>query len=410
MPYELLEDEQQIDKDIGRFGARTASNIATRAVGLPGDIFSLINEFIVRPGQKAITGREGVPYQETYLGKALPTTETHRKGIESRFGDFTKPKNKIEKFADDVIEDTATLFDPRKIAKKSVKGLDIFRNLAKSLGANLAGETVKQNTRNENAGNWTKAGSLFILSLLDKESAAQQVGKLYSEANANLPSNAKTSAKTLTRQIDNLEHNITKKRPKENLSPPEKFVIDQTDKIRNLIKDGEINIEQAISQKKSLYKELGTLYKNVPKLSEQKNVKNLAKQIGSFINDSIGQYGKTNPQFYKPYKNADDAFGTLAKSNFLSQWVENNVIQHPVTSGLIHLFGPVSGATATAILPYQAVKLSYRIAKSPTLAKIYAKTTKAAIKEDAITFNKYLKELDNALQKEENNDRYEFID
>jgi hypothetical protein len=82
--------------------------------------------------------------------------------------------------------------------------------------------------------------------------------------------------------------------------------------------------------------------------------------------------------------------------------------------GLLHIVGgSIGGAAAStvgAVLPYQAAKLTYRIAKSPILAKIYGNTLKAAAKEDAKSFNKYLKELDEKIQKEESEDKFEFID
>jgi len=416
MPYELLEDEPEnlaatIGKEGLRQGARTTSNLATRAIGLPGDIFSLLNQFIAKPASKFITGQEGVPYEETALGKVLPTTETHRKGLETVTGDYLKPKNKIEKFADDVIEDTALLFSPAGLVSKSIKkGSKLLRSFAKSIGANIGGEATKQFTGSETAGDITKLGALFFSSILDQPSAIKQIGKLYQKAETNLPETAKTSAKNLETKLNSLEKTITKNRPIENLSPSEKFVINQTDKIKNLIKNGEINIVQSIAQKRSLNQELSTLYKEVPKLGDQKKVKGLAKQINSFLNEAISDYGKKNPKFFKPYKEADQAFGTLASSNFISNWVDKNVVNSPVTTGLLHLFGPVSKTVAKVAVPYQAAKLGYRIAKSPTLAKIYGNTLKAAAKEDSKNFNKYLKELDMHLQREESQDRFEFID
>lgn len=418
MAYELLEEEQSHEnssldygKEFGRHIGRTASNLSTQAVGLPGDIFSLVNEFIAKPAAEAITGEKGVPYEETFLGKALPTTETHRKRLEGASEGFLKPQNKVEQFVGDVVDDTAMLMNPVTAAKTGIKlGSKLFKSLAKSLGANVAGESVKQVARDETSGNLTKAGSLFLLSLMDQESAAKQVGKLYSVAESNLPANAKTNAGGLSKQLDSLDNKITKSRPKVNLSAPEKFVVDQTDKIRNLIQNGEISVEQAIAQKRSLNKELSTLYKEVPKHSDQKTVKNMAKQINGFLNKTIEDYGRTNPKFYKPYKDADQAFGTLARSNFISQWVDNNVVQHPLTTGLLHLFGPIGTSAAVAVAPYQAAKLTYRISKSPTLAKIYGQAVKAAAKEDAVLFNKYLKNLDAEIQKEESKDKYEFID
>lgn len=420
MPYELLEDAPEnfalrTGKEGLRHGARTLSNLATRTVGLPGDIFSLINEFIAKPATEFATGKEGVPYEETLLGKALPTTESHRKGMEEVTGEFLKPQNKIEKFADDVIEDTALLLNPSSMISKGTKKIaPLFKSFAKSLGANVAGETVKEFRGSETQGDFTKLGSLLFLSFIDQPSAAKQVAKLYEAAQSKLPKNATVNAAPLSKDLQSLENQITKGRPLENLAPPEKFVVDQISKSKNLIKNGQINVEQAIAQKRSLYKELTTLYKEVPKIAEQKNVKNLAKQIGNYLNKTVEEYGKKNPKFYKDYKDADQAFGTLAQSNFLSNWIDNNVVQHPLTTGLLHLLGvpfaSIGGAASGAIVPYYGIKLGNRIMKSPVLRKIYGNTLKAAAKEDARSFNKYLKQLDDGLQEEELQDRFEFID
>jgi hypothetical protein len=416
MPYELMEEEPESLGQQGlRHGARTLSNIGTRAIGLPGDIFSLINQFIAKPATESLSGEEGVAYEETLLGKILPTTETHRKGLEEVTGEYLKPQNKIEKFADNIIEDASLLINPSRLVTEGVKKVPLFvKSLAKSLGANVAGESLKEFGAGETAGDLTKIGSLFLLSVLDKESAAKQVAKLYGQAESKLPKDAKVSAKSLEKNINSLETQITKGRPRENLSAPEKFVIDQIDKSRRLIKDGSINVEQAIAQKRSLYKDLTTLYKEVPKKTEQKTVKNLAKKVGNYLNQTVKEYGKDNTNFYKDYKNADEAFGTLARSNFVSSWIENNIVQHPLTTGLLHILGTPLGTTvgvATgAILPYQGMKLMYRITKSPTLRNIYGKTLKAAAKEDVPLFNKYLKDLDSGLQEEENKDKFEFLD
>jgi hypothetical protein len=419
MPYRLLDEEPQsftsklgdFGKEGLRHGTRTASNLATRAVGLPGDIFSLVNQFIAKPASKLITGEEGSPYEETLLGKVLPTTETHRKGLEQKTGEYLKPQNKIEKFVDDTIEDASLILNPTKlVATGAKKAGPIFKSLAKSLGANLTGETAKQLGTTENTGNLTKLGALFFLSVLDQPAAAKQVSQLYSKAESNLPAGAKIPSKNLEAKINGLEKSITKNRPLENLSPQEKFVITQSDKVKNLIKNGEINVEQAIAQKRSLNQELATLYREVPKLGDQKKVKGLAKQINGFLNEAISDYGKKNPKFYKPYKDADQAYGTLAQSHFLSNWIDKNVVHSPVTVGLMHLFGPVAKVAPAVAFPYHIYKLGYRIAKSPTLRKIYANALKAATKEDTKVFNKYLRELDQGLQEDESQSRYKFID
>ncbi len=418
MPYELVQEEVKqpsLIQGIARQPIRVGSKLATRAAGLPGDVLSLVNQFIAGPTAQAITGKKALPYEETFIGKAIPTTEQHRAALRSKTGEFLEPQNKVEKFVDDVIEDTALLFVPGGKVAKGIKAVSPVaktgRNLAKSVGANLLGETAEQVSGSKEAGAFTKAGALFLSSILDAPSAAKQVGNLYKTAEKNLPSGATTSAGNLSSNMSSLKKSVTKGRPENALSPPEKFVINQIDKVESLVKDGKISVEQAVAQKRSLNQELASLWKDVPGKKDQQTVKSLAKQINAYLNKTIEEYGRTNPKFYKPYKDADQAFGTLARSNLMSKWAEKNLATSPVTHGLLHLFGsPIGAVGAAAIPPYQAAKLVYRVGKSPALREIYSRTLRSAAREDATAFNKYVKELDDALQKQESKDRFEFID
>lgn len=423
MPWELVEDEtpqesglKSFGKEAGRFVGRQAYNIGTRIAGTPGDIMSLVNEFIARPVTEFVEQGPSLPYEQTFMGQAFPTTETQRKNIEPFFGESIKPRNEVERFTDDVLEDTSMLFSPGGALKTGGKVMNkLFKSLAKSTGANIVGESVKQVSDSEEAGAATKIGALFLSSLLDQEGTAKQIGKLYKQAEAKLPQGATTSSKTLNKQLNSLKTNITKGRPTENLAASEKFVLDEIEKVERLSTNGIIPVDQAWAQKRSLSENLTKLYQNVPGRKDRKRAKNLAKQVNGFLRETIRDYGKKNPEFYKPFKEADEAFGTIERSNWMSNWAERNISRSPATLGLVHFVsGPlgmsVTGGVGGLAAANQVGKLAYRVSKSPALAKMYAKTVKAAASEDVVAFNKYLNELDEALQKEENEEFWEFID
>ena len=414
MAYKLLDDEpsnKYVDaaSGIARNVARTGTNLATRAVGLPGDILSLVNEFVAKPISEKITGHEGVPYEKTLLGKVLPTTESHREALATKTGDYLKPRNKIEKFSDDVLEDAALLFNPSKAVKLggALLGKGV-KNLAKSLGANLAGESVKQLTGNELAGNLTKIGTLGIASIIDHPGAEKQISDLYKKQDDLLSPNAKVNSRALSKNLDHLETKITKKRPIESLSSEEKYVLNQINKIRPLIESGEASVEQLIAQKRSFNADNANLFKEFGSARAVKGIKEMAKPIGTYLKSAIKEHKSANPEWYKYYNAAEEGFATIAKSNYISRWVENNLGYNPVTLGLAKLFMPTAAGFAAPI--YYPAKYIYRISKSPTLRKIYGNTLKSAVKEDATSFNKYLKELDQEIQKEEVKTRYRFID
>jgi hypothetical protein len=418
MPYQLLDEEEpeygykEFGKDVQRNIVRQGSNIATRAIGLPGDILSLVNEYIAKPVAKHVFGQEPAEYEDTFLGKAIPTTETHRKGVEGATGEYLKPKNKIEEFADDIIEDTALLMVPGGKAAKVRKGAaKILVPLSKSVGANIASKVAEDQGGSEEAGQYVKMGSLFVLSMLDQKSAAAQLGDLYKSAESKLPKGAKIPANKLNNNLTSLENQVTKGRPVSNLAPSEKFVIDEIEKIKNLTSSGSIDIEKAWAQKRSLNENLSKHVYETADKGASKRAKNLAKVLNKDLNEVLKDYGHTNPEFYKDFKSADEGFGVLARSNFASRFIEKNIKSSPITHGLLHLFGsPIGGAVSGAVLPYQGFKLGYRISKSKTLRNIYNKALQSAIKEDAGAFNKYLNELDEAIQEDEAQDRYSFID
>lgn len=415
MAYELIEDSQpdeSFTQATTRNVVRQGSNLLTRARGTPGDIFSLVNQFIAKPATEVITGKPGIPYEETSVGHLLPTTESLRKQEEKFSGEYLKPQNKVEQFADDIVEDAAMLFFPGSKVTRSGKAASALqrgsRAFLKSAAANTGGEIVKGISDNPTAGAATKLGTLFALSLFDKESAAKLVGKLYGQAENALPEAATVNAKRLASHLDAMEHKITSGRPKGNLAPSENFVMEEISKLKSLIKDGRANIKQLWAQKRSLNEELSGNKLFEAGKEGRKRAKELAKPLNGYIKDAIEDYGRTNKEFYKPFREADEAFGTLAKSNWISNWINNSVKYSPVTHGLLHILGGTGAAVSAPI--YYGTKLGYRIAKSPTLRKIYGNTVKGAIKEDAAVFNKELEKLDHAIQEEEAKDRYEFID
>lgn len=413
MPYELLEEEDPSEesflKGVARQPARTASNLATRAIGLPGDVLSLVNEFIARPTQKLFTGQKGVPYEETLLGKAIPTTETHRKGLEEHTGEFLKPQNKVEQFADDLIEDTALMLNP--FAKGAQIAKAIPKKFAIAVGGNVAKDALKDMGAPESASNWAKMGTLFFLSFFDKPGAAKELSKLYKQAETSLPEGASVNAERLMGNLDNLEKTITKGRPRSNVAPSEKFVLDEIDKITDVVDKGKASVDKLWAQKRSLNEALEKQLFETPTKQAQGRARKLAKQLTGWMNQELSEYGNKNPAFGKPFKAAEEGFGVMAKSNAFSNFIEKNLKYTPATSGLLHMFGgQIGGALSKVVIPYHLGKLGYRVANSKTLRDHYLRTLKAVSSENAAVFNKELQSFDEAIQEEESKDRYEFVD
>jgi hypothetical protein len=409
MPFELLPEEAPQEKSesilsqIGRGAARTTARIGEQIAGAPGDIFSLINEFIARPTIETITNQPSVSYEETLLGKLLPPTSKHREATKKTFGELTEPQNKIESFLDNVTQDAAA------IALTGAKGIgkNIFSSLAKATGANVLGDLVKDWTADEKKAGFAKLGSLFVLSMFDKPRAAKAVADLYKPLTEKVTKLNPVNASGLEMNLNNLVEKLSKG----TLAPSEKFVVDEAKEILNKISAGKITPEELWAVKRSLNEKLSQILFQIPKKTDQVRARKMAKSILGNLDDTLKQTAKQDPSFYKDLKKADKAFGTIAKSNVIANFIEKNMKYNPITAGLGHLIlGPVGSISAAAVVPYQTWKILYRIAKSPVLAKHYTKVLSAAASEDAIIMNRELKKLDHSIQKEEKSDKFILVD
>lgn len=385
--------------------ARTASRIGESIAGFPGDIFSLVNEFIAKPAVEFATGKPGVSYEETPLGKVLPTTATHRKRLESAFPKTLKPQNEIEKFSDQVVSDAASIFSGSGEAKL---GKNILSGLLKSLGANTTGALVGDLTKNESASEATKLGTLLLLSTFDKPAAAKHVSQLYKPLEEKASKLAPVRADKLETDLNLLKQKMLKG----TLAPSEDFVVKEIDAVLQKISNGKITPEEAWASKRSLNEKLTKFLYDIPKKTDQARARKLAQRISHSLDDVLLETKNQDPKFYKDLKSANKAFEAIAKSSKLTNWAENNLKHSPLTVGLVHFFGlpGVAQAGGALLAPYEATKILYRIHKSPELRKYYAQTLKAMAQENAPVFNKSIKKLDDKLQEEESKDTFKFVD
>lgn len=402
---------------------RQGVNLAGLAAGLPGDILGLANQYIAGPATEAITGQPALPYEQTTLGKILPPSSTTKAQLQSIAPEFLKPRNKVEEFADTVIEDTALLFSPGKTkipyARTASQASKFLKPFYISLGANLLGEGVKDFTGGDKAkAGYIKLGAMFLFSLIDKPKAAQYASSLYKKAEDAIPQGAKVDAT----KLENTANNLKTKMSQGTKAPSEKFIIDESDAILQKIKNGEITVEEAWATKRSLNEKLEKHVFENPDRASKARARKTASQLQHELSNILENYSHKNKAFGETFGPAEEAYATIAKSRFISKFINKNATYNPKTSGLLHAVGSAAGGaaghalgagipgTVGAAIAYPVVKVGYRIAKSPTLRKHYAEVIKAAAAEDAVAFNKELQRLDEAYQHEEGKQKYKLLD
>lgn len=400
---------QQV-KEQARPYARQLVNLTSLVSGLPGDILQLANEVVARPLTGLITGKETLPYKETYLGKIIPTSEQNKENLRSINPEYLSPQNEVEAFGDAIIEDTASFFLGRGFTRGKFPlsntistGKNLLQSFGISLGSNTAGQVVKDFTGDEDIGSYAKLGTGLFLSLINKPAASKYVNQLYDEANKALPKNARHDATNLWRNVNNLADEVSKG----SLAPSEKFVLDETKEILNKIfydpwtGERSLNVGAAQALKRSLNEKLQKFVFENPVKASKSGARKLGSKIVGYLKNFLNDYGETNPAFGNAFSQADEGYGVLQASNKIWNVIKNNVKGSFLTGGLLKLFGVPLGKSAAVAAPlYPIGQLAYRVAKSPTLRKYYASVANAALQENIPLVSKEIHKFDKALQEE----------
>jgi hypothetical protein len=410
MAYKLLPEESKpstINKEsIHRLPAQAVAGAAAVIPGFFGDITSLAHQYVANP-LTSLMGGEEVPYEQSPIGKLLPTTEQHKKALQEGIP-YLKPKNRLESTINDISSDALSLAIPSgALTKAGLRGSTIMKSLYTSLGANAAGEAVYDWTGDEKKAAYTKMGAMFLGSLINKPGINKEISNLYNKEAKLLPATATIKANKFETQLNSLKNEVLKGSQPQDLAPSEVFVIDQADMMLRQIKNGEINVSTLRARLRSLNENLQKAVYEAPNKGIRARTKKLATKINGYANEALKDYGKQNPEWWKVYKRANDAYGTLQQSNFATKFIENNFKGNVLTHGLLHILG-IGADIATGVLPYQASKIIYRIAKSPELAKHYARVVSSAASENAPLMNKEIKKLDSKFQEEQKESKYRY--
>lgn len=404
MSFKILPEEPKQStfsrESVHRLPAQAIKGAAAAIPGVLGDLASTLHTFVAKPIAETITGKEEPVYEQSMIGKLLPTTATHKKRLEEGLP-YLKPKNKVEKFIGDIGEDAVSLFIPGSILNRvGLRGTSALNALTTSVGANAAGEAVRDLTGDDTKAAYAKMGTMFLLSAVNKPRASEEITNLYRQSDHLLPPNATVNATRLQNEMNQIRNQVLQGRQLADLAPSEQFVVNEADTILRQINNGQANVGTLSAATRSLNENLQRAVYAAPNQATRVRARRLATQINRNVNNTLSDYGRQNPQWWQTRRSANEAFGTLQQSNFISNFIQNNVIGNPVTHGLLHAFG-IGAATATGIVPYQAARLIYQISRSPTLARHYARVVSSAASENASLMNKEIKILDDKMKKEE---------
>lgn len=427
MPYELLEEAPVAPQDestlgfLGRTGARGAARAGEAVLGLPGDIASgALN--LANYGISKVTGKPG-PIPEL----PLPTSGAIRRNITQPLtGEYLEPQGSGEEFFDEIIGDAATLLVPLK--GKVPFGKAVGGALARSAAGNTAKWAAETVTDSPLVGAGAKIGAMALAGTLGGRQELNKLrGDSYKDAFAKIPEKAKFNFSPEKQELEKLAKTLTK-----GDRPDKAFMLDRFRSINNITnKAGKGSIEEAIQLKQDWNKHLAD--PSLPKASRDG-----LKQAVGILNEGIGRYGKTNPEFFKPYKIGEELTGALQSTNFvqkvlskhpyLQDNVRNPIVQKLLWGGALYGAGragvpAIAGIGAAAIGAKEAAKTYQLISRSPVAQRYYKDAVQSALKNDIKSLGRNLSKLDKAaddymskhpdfdfIGSEEPAGRYQFVD
>ena len=405
--YKVKEPPTDLE-EVGRHVTRTGSRITESVLGFPGDLYKFTKYLADKfPNTPKLLQREPSPIQKAgkYALESLPTSEKLKEFTSYLTSGFTDPQSANEELGDEIASLATVLISP----SKAVGG---FGSLLKTLGSATTKATVTKGSgkaaelfgATEPTKNKIELGTLLLTGLLSQKTANMFVSDQYKKAHSQIPSGTMLNTSGLATELQKVDQQLSK-----GISTPTK------NEVRGALRELESkasggameaqeliesyhNINERMTSKK-LFDELNS--------TERKLLKNRYDLVKNEVGKGISAYGKTNPEFYKIWKGANEGFSTLAQSKGVSNFLQSKIgklPQHLAGSIALDLFLGTPASTLALGTSYGAVKsgeLLYRIAKSPTLRDHYMKVILEASNENLPGVIKNLEFLDKAIPKED---------
>ena len=337
----------------GEFGGATASlplptSASLNAAGsaIRGGSKSLLTKFAKDIGTgSSIGGGSGVMQEagvnplvsDLISSVATPTAIIKSKSL---LNNFTKPRQTLAKI-------------PMKIMGLTPKSMNIeAAKAARDLGIDLPAAAVTDSKLTALADQYVGKAPIFGNKLKNKYALAEEqtqkvlsdifdeigpsrtpeveghIAGLYNKVATSLPQEAKVLPVNLKKAIDDIKINTAI------LSPDEKSLLQSLETIKNEIEPAskivsqygpiklplqEYDVNKLVGTKKSL--------NSIIKWDTDAGVKNQLKKIQKAISRDIQEYGKSNPEWYDAFKEADKLYGDVARREKLE-----NILGHKATN------------------------------------------------------------------------------
>lgn len=405
--YAPLDQETNIQSGL-RGAARTSSRIGETIGGLPGDLLNLLGKATTYGVEKLAGEEKAQKFKETLEStapfKLLPTSESIRERMASATRGYTEPKSENEQYLDELTQLATAIYSP---GKDPIKFKSLATSIGKAFGKSGAAVGAKETAKGFGATPEqqlaTETGTLLLTSLIRPGAANKYAGKLYKDAQAQIPKGVTINTGKLVKDLAKTETELLKGET----TATKKKVLDSLENLKNKSAKGKISpveltdfykdINETLSSK-NLFDQFGGMSK-----LEQKLLRQRYDLLRNDIRNTLQEYGKINPKFYNSWSKANEVYSTVAQSKRVSNFIKKNANKGIAGA----LFGaaefpaaivPAAKAAGAGYAGLKTGEIMYRIAKSPELKKFYSDTLKFALEENVPAMNQSLKKLEKSLE------------
>lgn len=389
---------QKFLKESGRHLARSTSRIIESLVGLPGDVMRSAQaaSTFVGKGPEKIREKIGLkPLNKEIAKPSIPGSQELKEMSTKIFGDIVVPESETESFIDDIVSDASVLAIP-------VKGkIPFIRSIGSAIAGNVASKGAEKLGAKEGGQTAAKLGAFFLSGLAGRGNVKKFWNQQYSLAEKAIPEGAKLDAFKLDRQLDKLSHELRKGGIE---TPSQRFVEKPLKELQKIIYDGELRVEDAVAAKKKINELRSGLFEEVKGKGGQKYARTKINEIANFLDESLEKYGKQNPDFFKHYKAANEAYGGFQESKRVGNWINSKLPFGKLGKhGAIILEAIFKPASLKVALPALGVlkggEIVTRMFKNPTLKRFYGNLMKDAVNENKFGVLKNLKSMEKEIEK-----------
>lgn len=405
--------KESLGKNIGRQAGRTGARVVETVLGAPRAFAEFGEMLVPKETLKKVAGKVGLrkpvekafELSEKYAPyKLLPKSEDIRENVTKHlFGEKLEPKNEWEKEADTLVSDFAALAVPVPGSQ-----LKLLKPALLAAGGFIASNVVGQLGGTDEQKTYAKLGIIFAGSMINPKSADKLKNDLYEQAREAKPSDAVVTAENLIKNSDNFEKQLLKG---DSGATTKKKALSLIEEIKSKVKNNEINVDELEEFKRNINEARASLYDEFKANKVgRKTAKTYLNTISKFIDDTLTEYGATNPEWAAFYRPANEVHGAIVESHKVRGFIARIAKKYGLHAilpalGISHAIGlpgvvGMAGMAAAGTTGMMGEEIIIRFAKSKTLLKHYMNLINSALKEDVVVVHENLKKLKKELEED----------